>query len=83
MTNKKTASAGTLTATAPDGAERNHMNYSTSNMKKRVPMILALMALMIALILNIAVPETVTYGVEFPMANANMQWAYTSDKSQP
>lgn len=51
------------------------MKYNTSEIKKRVPMFLAMLALAIMLILTAMIPEPVTKpDVEYPMANVNVTW---------
>ena len=52
-----------------------HRHYSTSNIRKKVPVFLAVLLLAGMIALNLAVPEPVTEpdGV-YPMANAKISW---------
>jgi hypothetical protein len=52
-----------------------HRDYTTNNLKKRIPMILAIMLLAVMVALNVCVkePELEPDGV-FPMANAKVGW---------
>ena len=47
------------------------------NMKKRIPMFIALALLAAMVIIYVAVPVPVTHDVEFPMANAAISWEQT------
>ena len=53
-------------------------NYSTSQMKKRVPMFIALLILAGMIALNVAVPEPVLEPDSVhPMANSRISWNQT------
>lgn len=47
------------------------------NMKKRIPMFIAMALLAAMVIISAVVPEPVTHDVEFPMANAAISWEQT------
>lgn len=52
--------------------------YITSEIKKRVPMFIAMLALAIMLILTAMIPEPVTKpDAEYPIANAAINWDQT------
>lgn len=53
-------------------------NYSTSQMKNRVPMVIALLILAGMIALNVAAPEPVLEPDSvYPMANSQISWEQT------
>ena len=53
-------------------------NYITSELKKRVPMFIALLILAAMIALNVAVPEPVLEpDIVYPMANSRISWEQT------
>ena len=56
----------------------NHKNYITSELKKRVPMIVVLLILAGMIALNVAVPEPVIEPDSvYPFVNSKISWEQT------
>ena len=56
----------------------NHKNYITSELKKRVPMFIALLILAGMIALNVAVPEPVLEPDSvYPFVNSKISWEQT------